>query len=54
MGIYGRWFTGAVVNTCYNAARSATVLGGRAEQVALIHDSPLTNNRYEIHLFGNC
>src|SRR6201996_4839336 len=42
MGVYGRWFTGAVVNTCYNAL-DRHVAGGRADQVALIHDSPLTN-----------
>ena len=39
-GLYGRWFTGAVVNTCYNAL-DRHVAGGRADQVALIHDSPL-------------
>src|ERR1700744_2454534 len=43
MGAYGRWFTGAVVNTCYNAL-DRHVAGGRADQVALIHDSPLNNN----------
>jgi propionyl-CoA synthetase len=42
-GVYGRWFTGAVVNTCYNAL-DRHVAGGRADQVALIHDSPLTNS----------
>ncbi len=41
MGLYGRWFTSAVVNTCYNAL-DRHVAGGRADQVALIHDSPLT------------
>jgi propionyl-CoA synthetase len=41
MGLYGRWFAGAVVNTCYNAL-DRHVAGGRADQVALIHDSPLT------------
>src|SRR5205085_4154322 len=41
-GAYGRWFSGAVVNTCYNAL-DRHVAGGRADQVALIHDSPLTN-----------
>jgi propionyl-CoA synthetase len=41
-GIYGRWFTGAVVNTCYNAL-DRHVAGGRADQIALIHDSPLAN-----------
>ena len=42
-GLYGRWFAGAVVNTCYNAL-DRHVAGGRAEQLALIHDSPLTNS----------
>src|SRR6187455_304397 len=41
-GAYGRWFAGAVVNTCYNAL-DRHVANGRADQVALIHDSPLTN-----------
>jgi propionyl-CoA synthetase len=40
MGLYGRWYAGAVVNTCYNAL-DRHVAGGRADQVALIHDSPL-------------
>src|SRR5258708_453589 len=39
-GPYGRWFAGGVVNTCYNAL-DRHVAGGRADQVALIHDSPL-------------
>ncbi|MGJ4944103.1 propionyl-CoA synthetase [Bradyrhizobium sp. HKCCYLS1011] len=42
IGAYGRWFAGAVVNTCYNAL-DRHVAGGRGSQVALIHDSPLTN-----------
>ena len=42
MGLYGRWFAGGVLNTCYNAL-DRHVAGGRADQVALIHDSPLTN-----------
>src|SRR5438128_5463256 len=42
IGLYGRWFTGAVVNTCYNAL-DRHIAGGRADQVALIHDSPLAN-----------
>ena len=41
-GIYGRWFTGAVVNTCYNAL-DRHVAGGRGDQLALVHDSPLAN-----------
>src|SRR6266481_6899920 len=40
--VYARSFSGAVVNTCYNAL-DRHVAGGRAGQVALIHDSPLTN-----------
>src|SRR3954463_7541294 len=43
MGAYGRWFAGGVVNTCYNAL-DRHVADGRADQVALIHDSPLTNS----------
>jgi propionyl-CoA synthetase len=43
MGAYGRWFAGGVVNTCYNAL-DRHVANGRADQVALIHDSPLTNS----------
>src|SRR5262249_57500857 len=43
LGAYGRWFTGAKVNTCYNAL-DRHVAGGRADQVALIHDSPLTGS----------
>jgi propionyl-CoA synthetase len=39
-GLYGRWFVGGVVNTCYNAL-DRHVASGRADQTALIHDSPL-------------
>jgi propionyl-CoA synthetase len=42
IGLYGRWFAGAVVNTCYNAL-DRHVASGRADQLALIHDSPLAN-----------
>jgi propionyl-CoA synthetase len=42
-GVYGRWFAGGVVNTCYNAL-DRHVERGRADQVALIHDSPLTHS----------
>ncbi len=37
-----RWFTGGVVNTCYNAV-DRHVDGGRADQPALIYDSPVTD-----------
>jgi propionyl-CoA synthetase len=40
-GIYGRWFAGGVCNTCYNAL-DRHVAGGRADQIALIYDSPMT------------
>jgi propionyl-CoA synthetase len=36
-----RWFTGATVNTCYNAL-DRHVAGGRSTQPALIYDSPVT------------
>lgn len=37
-----RWFRGGLTNTCYNAL-DIHVESGRAEQTALIYDSPLTN-----------
>ncbi len=37
-----RWFTGAEVNTCYNAL-DVHVEHGRADQAALIYDSPVTD-----------
>ena len=37
-----RWFAGAKVNTCYNAL-DRHVEGGRAEQLALGYDSPVTS-----------
>jgi propionyl-CoA synthetase len=36
-----RWFPDATLNTCYNAL-DRHVVGGRADQPALIHDSPVT------------
>jgi propionyl-CoA synthetase len=36
-----RWFSGALVNTCYNLL-DVHVENGRAEQPALIYDSPVT------------
>ncbi|MEN8131077.1 MAG: propionyl-CoA synthetase [Pseudomonadota bacterium] len=35
------WFSGGMLNTCYNAL-DRHVEGGRAEQTALIYDSPVT------------
>jgi propionyl-CoA synthetase len=40
-GVYGRWFPGALCNTCFNAV-DRHVDGGRADQLALIHDSAIT------------
>src|SRR3954464_6453887 len=37
-----RWFTGGQVNSCYNAL-DVHVANGRAEQPALIYDSPVTS-----------
>jgi len=40
-GVYGRWFDGATCNTCFNAI-DRHVSGGRADQIALIHDSAIS------------
>ena len=40
-GVYGRWFPDAVCNTCHNAV-DRHVANGRADQQALIYDSPIT------------
>src|SRR5271155_1672666 len=40
-GVYGRWFTGGVCNTCFNAV-DRQVDAGHGEQAAIIYDSPLT------------
>jgi propionyl-CoA synthetase len=37
-----RWFTGGLTNSCYNAL-DRHVEGGRADQAALIYDSPVTD-----------
>src|SRR5437762_7073213 len=43
-GIYGRWFTGAVCNTCYNAI-DRHVERGRGDQPAIIYDSAVTDTK---------
>ncbi|MEM8837838.1 MAG: propionyl-CoA synthetase [Pseudomonadota bacterium] len=43
-GHYGRWFAGAECNTCYNAV-DRHVSGGRADQAAVIYDSPITGRK---------
>ncbi|MCD2192960.1 propionyl-CoA synthetase [Actinomycetospora endophytica] len=41
---FSRWFAGGVLNTCHNAL-DRHVDAGRGDQVALIHDSPVTDDR---------
>lgn len=43
-GVYGRWFPGGVCNTCFNAV-DRHVENGRADQLALIYDSPVTGSK---------
>src|SRR5262245_52634311 len=43
-----RWFTGGLLNTCFNAV-DRHVLSGRADQAALIYDSGVTG---EIRTFS--
>jgi propionyl-CoA synthetase len=43
-GVYGRWFAGAVCNTCWNAV-DRHVMSGRGEQEAIIYDSPLAGEK---------
>jgi propionyl-CoA synthetase len=46
-GVYGRWFPGAVCNTCYNAI-DRHVERGRGAQPAIIYDSPVTDTKRTI------
>ncbi|WP_426566501.1 propionyl-CoA synthetase [Angustibacter sp. McL0619] len=39
-----RWFVGGTLNTCYNAV-DRHVIAGRADQPAIIHDSPVTGTK---------
>ncbi len=43
MGAFGQWFAGGSLNTCYNCL-DRHVEAGRADQPALIHDSPMTGS----------
>jgi len=38
-----RWFSGGIMNTCYNAV-DRHVENGRGDQIAIIHDSPVTDS----------
>lgn len=40
-GVFGHWFTGAECNTCFNCV-DRHVMHGRADQPALVYDSPVT------------
>ncbi len=46
-GIYGRWFADGTLNTCYNSV-DRHVETGRADQTAIIYDSPITGNKRTI------
>jgi len=45
-GVYGRWFTGALCNTCHNAVDRH--VPARGDQAAIIYDSPVTNTKRRI------
>ncbi len=42
-----RWFAGGMLNTCYNAV-DRHVEAGRGDQIAIIHDSPVTASKRTI------
>ena len=44
---FNRWFAGGKMNTCYNAV-DRHVENGRADQVAIIYDSPVTDTLRKI------
>ncbi len=44
---YYRWFTGGQTNVCYNAV-DRHVESGHGDQVAIIHDSPITGSQRKI------
>lgn len=47
MGIYGRWFTDGVCNTCYNCV-DRHVESGHGDQAAIIYDSAMTGEQRTI------
>jgi propionyl-CoA synthetase len=49
-GVFGHWFDGATTNTCFNCL-DRHVERGRAEQAALIYDSPITGAK-KTYSFG--
>ncbi|MCR4268756.1 propionyl-CoA synthetase [Nitratireductor sp. ZSWI3] len=50
-GVYGRWFSGASCNTCFNAV-DRHVDGGRKDQPALVYDSPITGRKQSFTYAG--
>ena len=48
-----RWFPDGVLNTCFNAL-DRHVAAGRADQAALIYDSPVTGTGAALHLPASC
>jgi propionyl-CoA synthetase len=42
-GPYGRWFVGALCNTCHNAVDRH--VAARGEQAAILYDSPVTGTK---------
>lgn len=44
LGVYGRWFVGATCNTCHNCV-DRHIANGRADQLAIIYDSPITGRK---------
>lgn len=42
-----RWYSGGILNTCYNAV-DRHVENGRADQVAIIYDSPVTDTKIKV------
>jgi propionyl-CoA synthetase len=46
-GVYGRWFSDGICNTCYNMV-DRHVLAGRGAQAAFIYDSPVTGTKRAI------
>ena len=48
-GVYGRWFAGAECNTAFNCL-DRHIERGRADQIALIHDSAIHRHDPPLHL----
>ncbi len=44
-GQYGRWFADGLCNTAFNCLDRHVINGGRADQPALIYDSPMTSQK---------